>query len=350
MGRSAPGLHLGVDRACHLVTGQQLGWALVVLGVGVPAVALVLGLGVLPAEHRRHVVEHEPLALGVAQHATVTAHRLGDEDALDRKRPHHARRVELDELHVQQRRAGPQCQGVTVTGVLPRVGGDLEGLADPAGGQHDGRRAERDEAAGLAPIAEGAGERAVVGLDQFGDRALGEDLQPAVVRAGVAPGAGVVLLQGDDLLLQRADELEPGAVADMRQPRVFVAAEVALADLAVRGAVEQCTVGLELPHPVGCLLGVQLGHPPRVEELAAAHRVAVVHLPAVLAVDVAHGRSDAALGHHGVRLAEQRLADDRHRQAGLARGDRGPQAGAARTDDQDVVAAFLDVGQDGPLS
>ena len=32
----------------------------------------------------------------------------------------------------------------------------------------------------------------------------------------------------DAVVLQRADQLEPGPVADMGQPRVFVAAEVAL--------------------------------------------------------------------------------------------------------------------------
>ena len=84
-------------------------------------------------------------------------------------------------------------------------------------------------------------------------------------------------------------------------------------DQAVLGAVEQRAPGLELPDPLRRLLGVQLGHPPVVEELAAAHGVAEVHLPVVLGVDVAHRRGDAALGHHRVRLAEQRLADDRGR-------------------------------------
>ena len=66
----------------------------------------------------------------------------------------------------------------------------------------------------------------------------------------VAVLAQVVLLQRDDLLLQGADQLEAGAVADVGQPRVLVAAEVALADLALRGAVEQRAVGLQLPDPV----------------------------------------------------------------------------------------------------
>jgi hypothetical protein len=121
MSRNTPpcGLDLGVDGPRHLVTGEQLGRPLVGVRVGVPAVALLLGLGVLAAEDVGHVVEHEALALGVLQHAAVSAHRLGDEDALDRGRPHHARRVELDELHVDEGRPRPQGQGVSVAGVLP---------------------------------------------------------------------------------------------------------------------------------------------------------------------------------------------------------------------------------------
>ena len=117
---AAAGLDLGVDRAGDLVTREQLRRPLVVVRVGVPPVPLVLGLRVLPAEHVGHVVEHEPLALGVLQDAAVAADRLGDEDALDRRRPDHPGGVELDELHVDQRRAGPHGQGVAVARCTPR--------------------------------------------------------------------------------------------------------------------------------------------------------------------------------------------------------------------------------------
>jgi hypothetical protein len=89
------------------------------------------------------------------------------------------------------------------------------------------------------------------------------------------------------------------------EARVTVTAEVALEDLAVLGAVEQCAPLLELPHAVRRLLGVQLGHAVVVEHLAPAHGVAEVDHPVVLGVDVAHGGGDAALGHDGVGLAEQ---------------------------------------------
>ena len=337
--RAAPaGLDLGVDRAGDLVARQQLGRTAVVVRVGVPAVALGLGRRVLVAEHVRDVVEHEPLALGVAQHPAVAADGLGDEDPLHRRRPDHAGRVELQELHVDQRRARTQGQRVPVAGVLPGVAGHLVALADPARGQHDRRRVEADEAPVAAEVAEAAGDLPVR-HQQLRDRALVEDPD---VRLVVAGGLVVLLLQRDDLLLQGADQLQAGAVTDVRQPRVVVPAEVALADLAVLGAVEQRAVGLELPDPVRRLLGVQLGHPPVVEELPAAHGVAVVDLPVVVGIDVAHRRGAATLGHHRVGLAEQRLRDDRRALALHAGLDRGAQPRPARADHDHVVVVPLD--------
>ena len=166
-----------------------------------------------------------------------------------------------------------------------------------------------------------------------------EDLDAGLV---VAELGLVLLLQRDDLLLQGADDLQAGAVADVGQPRVGVAAEVALADPAVLGAVEQRAVGLQLPHPVGRLLGVQLGHPPVVEELSAAHGVAEVDLPVVLRVGVAHRGRAATLGHHRVGLAEQRLGDHGDLQAAFARLDHRTQSRAAGTDDDDVVLVPFD--------
>jgi hypothetical protein len=50
------------------------------------------------------------------------------------------------------------------------------------------------------------------------------------------------------VLLECADHLETGAVSHMGQARVAVAAEVALQDAAVLGAVEESTPLLELEH------------------------------------------------------------------------------------------------------
>ena len=119
----------------------------------------------------------------------VAADALGDQDALHAGRPDHAGRVELDELHVDQRCAGPQRQRVPVAGVLPRVRRHLVGLADPTGGHHHGGRLEEDEAPAFPPVAERPGDPVVV-LDQVRDRALVEDLDAGLVVAEL----GLVLL------------------------------------------------------------------------------------------------------------------------------------------------------------
>ena len=179
--------------------------------------------------------------------------------------------------------------------------------------------------AGRAHVADGARDAALGVGQQAQDLALHEDVGP----------------HGDHLLLQGADQLQPGAVAHVGQAGVAVAAEVALDDAAVLGAVEQRAPALQLADAVGRLHGVDLRHAPVVEHLAAAHGVAEVDLPVVLGPDVAHGGGHAALGHDGVRLAEQGLADQRRAQAALLGLDGGAQPGAAGADDDDVVVVGL---------
>ena len=60
-------------------------------------------------------------------------------------------------------------------------------------------------------------------------------------------------------------------------------------------------------------------------------------LPVVAVIDIGQGGGDAAFGHDGVRLAQQRLAHQADRDAGRGRLDGGPQAGAAGADHQHVV-------------
>ena len=145
----------------------------------------------------------------------------------------------------------------------------------------------------------------------------------------------------DDLLLEGADQLQTSAVTYVRQARVPVAAEVALKDLAFLGPVEERAPLLKLAHAVGRFLRVQLGHAIVVEELAPTHGVAEVDLPVVLGGHVAHGCGYAALGHHRVGLAQERLGDDADLQAALLGLDCGPQSGATGTDDQYVVVVVF---------
>jgi len=101
------------------------------------------------------------------------------------------------------------------------------------------------------------------------------------------------------------------------QPGEAVAAEVALEDAAVLGAVEQGAPALQFVDPVRRLLGVELGHAPVVQHFAAAHGVAEVTCQLSSEYNVAHGRGTAALGHDRVRLAQERLADQRRAQPPL---------------------------------
>ena len=183
------------------------------------------------------------------------------------------------------------------------------------------------EASALALVAERAGD-AVAVLEQRDDRALHVHVDALV----------------DAVILQRADHLEAGAVADVGQPRVAVAAEVPLEDAAVLRPIEHRAPRFELAHAVGRFLRVQLRHAPVVHVLAAAHRVGEVDLPVVAIVDVGERRGDAAFGHHRVRLAEERLADQADRHARRRGFDRRAQAGAAGADDEDVVFVGLVVG------
>ena len=100
---------------------------------------------------------------------------------------------------------------MTVAGALPAVAGDLEGAADATGGNDDGGRAQDHESPVLAFVAEGAGD-AVAVIQQRRHGALHVDRHT----------------ERHDAVLQRADHLESGPVADVSEPRVTMAAEVAL--------------------------------------------------------------------------------------------------------------------------
>ena len=162
MGRAAPFLDLGVDRPGDVVPGRQLGRPAGVRLLpggqgGHPAGGLLVGRGVLGAPVLGQVRPHEPLAGGVAQDAALAADGLGHQQAAHAGRPDHARRVELDELHVDELGAGVVGERLAIAAVLPGVRCHLVGLADPARGQDDRLGRERDRLARRPPVAERAG-------------------------------------------------------------------------------------------------------------------------------------------------------------------------------------------------
>ena len=143
----------------------------------------------------------------------------------------------------------------------------------------------------------------------------------------------------DAVVLQRADHLQPGAVADVGQTRVGLCpAEVALENPAVRRTVEQRTPALQLTDAGRVQLpGVDFGHAPVVEVLPAAHRVGEMHPPVVTIIYRRERGGDASFRHDCMSLAEQRLAHEPYGQVAGRSLDGCPQARTARTDYQHVV-------------
>jgi hypothetical protein len=290
-----PFLDFGVDRARHDVARRKL-----------------QAFGI--------VFLHETLAVLVAQDAAFSAHGLGDQNSLHSGRPNHSGRMELHEFHVQQLGACVVGESHAITGALPRVRRDLPRFPDAAGGDDHGFGFEGDEPARFAPVAERAAD-AIAVLQQPRDRAFHENVETHLHAA----------------ILQRADHLQAGAIADVAQPLECVAAEGALEDVAARRAIEERAPLLELAHAVGRFLGVQLRHAPVVEVFSSAHGVAEMRSPVVVLVHVGHRRGQAAFSHHRVRFAQQRFADDAHLGALRQRLERGPKTSAARANNQNVV-------------
>ena len=208
--------------------------------------------------------------------------------------------MKLHELHVDELGARSVRDRMAVARALPAVAGDLVRASDAAGREHDRPGDEHVKAPTLAVVRERARHLAATVEQQIDDRLLHVHGHAQVHR----------------VVLQRADQLEAGAVADVCQAWIAMPAEVALQDTAVGRAIEHGAPSLQLAHAIGRLLGVDLGHAPVVDVLTAAHRVREVHLPVVPVVDVGERGRHPAFGHHRVRLAQQRLADEADRHAG----------------------------------
>ena len=153
MRASASFTHLASNAAGHVVARQQLRRApgiLVALGV---APAFFLGVGGLVYVKRRNVLEHEALAVSVAQHSSFATHSFRDQNAAHAGRPDHSRRMELHKLHVHQRRASIVCQSMPIAGIFPAVAGDLERSSNSSRRQHDGFGTKQVKSAALAVVA-----------------------------------------------------------------------------------------------------------------------------------------------------------------------------------------------------
>ncbi len=144
------------------------------------------------------------------------------------------------------------------------------------------------------------------------------------------------------MILERADHLQSGAVSDVGQARVPVPAKVSLQNPAVLRPVEERAPCLKFANAFRSFFGMQFGHAPVVEILAAAHRIGKMDSPAIAIVDIGQCRRDAAFGHHGMRFAEQRLANHSHLRAGGSGLNRSAQACPACSNHKYVVGEPLE--------
>ena len=123
----------------------------------------------------------------------------------------------------------------------------------------------------------------------------------------------------------------------MRQPRIFVAAEISLQNAAIFRAIENRAPRFELAHAIGRFLRVQLGHAPLIDILPAAHRIGEMHFPIVAFIDIGQRRCDSAFRHDRVRFAEKRFANQPDANARRRSFNRRAQSRAAGANDEDVV-------------
>ena len=216
---------------------------------------------------------------------------------------------------------------MAVASAIPTVARDLVGFADAAGGEDDGFRAKNSESSAFAIVTKRPADSSAI-LQQSEDAHFHVHID-ALMHA--------VVLQG-------ADHFQAGTIADVREARIFMAAEISLQNPAIFRAIENRAPGLELAHPRRRFPGMQLRHPPIVDVLPAAHRVGEMDLPVVAVVHVGERGGDAAFRHHGVGFAEQAFGNHPDRNAGRRRFDRRAQTGAARADDENVVGESFVVG------
>ena len=201
---------------------------------------------------------------------------------------------------------------MTVTGAVPTIARDLVRLADSAGRKHDRFRAKNFESPALAIVTERARDSVAV-LKKREDAHLHVNFDSAV----------------NTVVLQCANHFQTSPIAYVREPWIFVAAEISLQNPPILCSIEHCAPRFKFADTRGCFLGMQFGHAPIVDVLAAAHRVGEMHLPVIAIVDVGERRGDAAFGHYRVRFAEKTFANHADRNACGRRFNGRPQAGAA---------------------
>mmetsp|Transcript_21345 Transcript_21345/g.52551 ORF Transcript_21345/g.52551 Transcript_21345/m.52551 type:complete len:368 (+) Transcript_21345:832-1935(+) len=278
----------------------------------------------------RRVALHEPLAVGVAQHAALAAAAFRDEAA----RAVDPRGVELHELEVLLRQPRAGDHGVAVAGAGVGGGGGEVAAAVAAGREDGGVRAEAVESAVLEAQREHA--------EAFAGGGVNEEVEGKVFDEEV----GVVL---EGLPVEGVEERVAGAVggggAAVRLPAFSkvegLPAKGALVDLALLVAGEGDAVLFELDHGLRGLAAHVVNRVLVTKPVAPLHGVVHVPPPVVLRPVPQRG-VNAALRGDGVAPRREQLRDARGLEPGLAQPDHRAQAGTAGAHDDGVVRVVDD--------
>ncbi len=111
------------------------------------------------------------------------------------------------------------------------------------------------------------------------------------------------------VVLKRTNHFQSRAIAHVGEPGIFMATEISLQNPPILRAVEDSAPRFKFANAIWRLFRVQLGHPPTVHVLAAAHRVGKMHFPIIALIDIGERGCNAALRHDGMRFSQQRFAN-----------------------------------------
>ena len=300
-------LHLVVDSACHHITGCQ--------------------------REARVILLHELLATQVAQHATVAAHRLGDEEGGTVAGVVQCGGMELHELHVLDRALGTIYHSDAVASRHQRVGRGAIDRTDAAG-RHQ-RHARQEGIDHSCLLVEDVGTIALdarrAARHDFAQVVLGEDFHGKVVLIDV--DIGVVLDRLDERHLYLVARVV-GMVQDAELAMAALTVQVKLALLVLVKVHAPAEQFLNLCRGLGDNLLYCLG----VAEPVARHHRVVDVLVKVIHLEVGH-RGDTSLSEVGVRLFHLGLAHQCH-SPGLCHLEGKTHTGHTRTDNEIIIFAY----------
>ena len=274
-----------------------------------------LGLG-----RPQPVILQIAIAILVEQEGAFAAAGLGDQNAGAGQ----AGRMVLNELHVAQRHAVPVGQRHAVAGHDAAIGVLSEHAAGAAGGDHHGARMDGGEFPGR-------------------QRQHHRTLDAAVIDQQIDAEILIEALDGRELgrsLEQGVENMEAAAVSGEPGALDLHAAEGAHIDVAIGLAAPWTAPMLELHHLARAMLDEIFDDVLFAQPVAAGDRVIEMVVEAVMGL---HHAGRAAFRRHRVAAHRIDLRDQRDGQirGGLGGGDRGPQAGTASTEDQDISIKML---------